>query len=303
MDSSIAGSPSFVAGIFTNRFGRSTRSRSRFASSTVPWVSWARLGSTSSETQPSRVPEPSWWTAFRRSHAFWMSRVASWRKTSLGSVSSWRTSRSWSSYSSPSAIALWKIVGFDVTPRTPWSISPWRSPFSTNSRDRKSIHTLWPCSASCSSGVVAMPDLLTRVGLHAQFALPGPAEAETRRVRLPLRSGELSQPVRDGLLIAARLPPQGGPGLAGADGVGARATAGPRGRAGGGSQRRRGFGPAVRRSFRKQGHRAEPYMRWRVSSTPFRPPSDFVAFRTGQSPANRRFPTFWRLGVSYREMI
>src|SRR5215218_396371 len=57
---------------------------------------------------------------------------------------------------------------------------PWRSPFSTNSRDRKSIHTLWPCSASCSSGVVAMPDLLTRVGLHAQFALPGPAVRETR---------------------------------------------------------------------------------------------------------------------------
>src|SRR3954469_24570409 len=126
-------------------------------------------------------------------------------------------------------MALWKIVGFEVTPRTPWSIRPLRSPFSSNSRDRKSIHTLWPCSVSCSSGVVAMPDLLTRVDLHAQSALPGPAERETRRVRLPLRSGELSQPVRHSLLVAPSFPPQGGPRLAGADSVRGGAAAGPRG--------------------------------------------------------------------------
>src|SRR3954466_3980286 len=192
-------------------------------------------------------------------------------------------------------MALWKIVGFEGTPRTPCSISPSRSPFSTNSRDRKSIHTLWPCSASCSSGVVAMPDLLMRVGLHAQFALPGPAGEETRQIQLALRPGELPQPVRDGLLIAARLPPPGrprlpaeaGPRRAGADGVRGRATTGPRGQAGGGSERGCGLGPATGRSFGKQGHRAEPYIGTRDSSTPFCPPSDFVAFRTGQSPANR----------------
>src|SRR3954449_5208274 len=156
-------------------------------------------------------------------------------------------------------IALWKIVGLEVTPRTPWSISPWRSPFSTNSRDRKSIHTLWPCSASCSSGVVAMPDLLTRVGLHAQFALPGPAGGETRQIQLALRPGELSQPVRDSLLVAARFPPQGGPRLAGAGAVRGRAATGPRGQAGGGS-RGCGLGPATGWSFGKQGHRAEPYI-------------------------------------------
>src|SRR3954454_21261737 len=195
-------------------------------------------------------------------------------------------------------MALWKIVGFEVTPRTPWSINPLRSPPSTNSRDRKSIHTLWPCSASCSSGVVAMPDLLTQVGLHAQSALPGQAREKTRRIRLALCSGELSQPVRDGLLIAARFPPQGRPGLAGADGVRSGAVPGPRGHAGGGPERGCGLGPAAGRSFRKQGHRAEPYIAWRDSSTPFRPPSDFVAFRTGQSPANGEFPTFGDPGVS-----
>src|SRR4051794_33315456 len=159
------------------------------------------------------------------------------------------------------------MVGFDVTPRTPWSIRPLRSPCSTNSRDRKSIHTLWPCSASCSSGVVAMPDLLTQ--WDVQHSLPCPDGQREKRVpdRLALRLCELPQPVRDGLLIAARFPPQGGPGLAGADGVRGREATGPRGHAGGGAERGCGFWPAVQLSFGDQGHRAEPYMRIPDSST------------------------------------
>ena len=56
--SSIAGRPAGVAGIFTSRFGRSTSACRRLASSIVASVSYARFGSTSSETQPS-LPSPS----------------------------------------------------------------------------------------------------------------------------------------------------------------------------------------------------------------------------------------------------
>ena len=48
--SSMAGSPGSVAGILTNRFGRSIRSWRRWASAIVPSVSKASVGSTSIET-------------------------------------------------------------------------------------------------------------------------------------------------------------------------------------------------------------------------------------------------------------
>ena len=97
--SSIAGSPSFVAGILMNRFGRSTSACRRLASAIVASVSRARFGSTSSETQPSRAFSlpPSSHLGRRMSQAPWMSWTASARKTSLGSVSVLSTSRSWSS--------------------------------------------------------------------------------------------------------------------------------------------------------------------------------------------------------------
>ena len=50
MHSSIAPRPGSVAGIFTNRFGRSTHSCRRSACSIVAVWSYARSGSTSSET-------------------------------------------------------------------------------------------------------------------------------------------------------------------------------------------------------------------------------------------------------------
>jgi hypothetical protein len=46
----IAGTPSLVAGIFTNRLGWAMRLCNMRASRPVPAVSWARAGETSSET-------------------------------------------------------------------------------------------------------------------------------------------------------------------------------------------------------------------------------------------------------------
>ncbi len=139
--SSIAGSPSGVAGILMSRLGRSISACRRLASSIVPCVSWARFGSTSSETQPS-LPDPWSQTDRRMSQASRMSSRASARKISFGSLSLCMTSLIWSSYASPSAIAPWKIVGFDVTPTTPSRTRPSRSPSFTNRRERKSIQTL-----------------------------------------------------------------------------------------------------------------------------------------------------------------
>jgi hypothetical protein len=63
--------------------------------------------------------------------------MASRRKISFGSRSSASTSRSWSSYASPAAIAFWKIVGLDVTPTTASSrIIRASSPERSMSRDR-----------------------------------------------------------------------------------------------------------------------------------------------------------------------
>ena len=89
--SSIAGRPAGVAGIFTSRFGRSTSACRRLASAIVASVSFARFGSTSSETQPS-LPLPSSQTERSSSQAARMSSRASARKISFGSDSSALTS-------------------------------------------------------------------------------------------------------------------------------------------------------------------------------------------------------------------
>ena len=133
--SSIAGRPSLVAGILISTFGRSIRPCRRAASSIVAWVSCARFGSTSSETQPS-LPLPSSQTLRSSSQAARMSSRASSRKISFGSDSVALTSLIWSSYASPSAIAPWKIVGLEVTPTTPSATRPARSPSLTKLRDR-----------------------------------------------------------------------------------------------------------------------------------------------------------------------
>ncbi len=94
--SSIAGRPSFVAGIFTYRFGLSISAWKRRASAIVPSVSPASVGSTSIETYPRR-PLPSSQTLRIRSHASPMSRPARATKISFGSSSCSSRSRIWSS--------------------------------------------------------------------------------------------------------------------------------------------------------------------------------------------------------------
>src|SRR5688500_2566770 len=97
----------------------------------------------------------------KRSHASWMSCTASRKKTSRTSSSSRSTSRSWSSYQSPSAIDFWKIVGFDVTPTTASSsIRFCRVPSRYHWRESESIQTLWPCSLSACRRDFAMRQLL-----------------------------------------------------------------------------------------------------------------------------------------------
>ena len=54
---SIAGTPSGVPGILIITFGRSTRFQNERTCSSVPSVSCARSGATSSETNPSRPPD------------------------------------------------------------------------------------------------------------------------------------------------------------------------------------------------------------------------------------------------------
>ncbi len=78
-----------------------------------------------------------------------MSTMASWRKTSFRSSSCLITSRSWSSYHSPSDMAFWKMVGFDVTPvSASSSIQRASAPVFSQPRDSESIQTDWPSSAS-----------------------------------------------------------------------------------------------------------------------------------------------------------
>jgi hypothetical protein len=72
----IAGRPSTVAGILISVLGRSMRSQSRLARSTVPSVSLARSGSTSIDTRPSTRFVASK-TGRMMSQPFWTSVVVS----------------------------------------------------------------------------------------------------------------------------------------------------------------------------------------------------------------------------------
>ena len=59
IESSMAETPSSVPGIFTNRFGRSTRFQKSRACASVSSALCAKAGSTSSETKPSAPPASS----------------------------------------------------------------------------------------------------------------------------------------------------------------------------------------------------------------------------------------------------
>src|SRR3954447_5053739 len=61
-------------------------------------------------------------------------------------------------------MALAKIVGFEVTPRMPWSTRRCRSPPRRYARFRLSSHGLCPCSSySCCSLVLAMSKVPSRM--------------------------------------------------------------------------------------------------------------------------------------------
>src|SRR3954447_1660851 len=61
-------------------------------------------------------------------------------------------------------MALAKIVGFEVTPRMPWSTSRCRSPPRRYARFRLSSHGLCPCSSYiCCSLVLAMSKVPSRL--------------------------------------------------------------------------------------------------------------------------------------------
>ena len=68
----IAGSPASVAGILTSRLGRSTAFHRSSACATVPSVSRASPGSTSSDTRPSTPPVVSQ-VPLKTSQACWTS--------------------------------------------------------------------------------------------------------------------------------------------------------------------------------------------------------------------------------------
>ncbi len=113
----MAGAPSVVAGILMNRLGRSTSCHSSLAEAKVASVSNARSGATSIETRPS-TPLVASKTGFSTSQALRTSVVVSAKTVLSTSAPSAASSRTWSSYRSPSASAAAKIEGFVVTPTT-----------------------------------------------------------------------------------------------------------------------------------------------------------------------------------------
>ena len=132
----------------------------------MPSVSLARSGSTSIETRPSSLVRSA--TGLKRSQAFRTSSMIRYSNTTRSTGSplstSWRTC---SSYLSPSAMALAKIVGLVVTPTTDFSLmSSSRFPVSMRSRDRSSSQIETPASDRDfkRSFIFGLPDAVVRGG-------------------------------------------------------------------------------------------------------------------------------------------
>ena len=161
----IAGAPSVVAGILTNRFSRSTSFHSSLAEARVASVSKARSGATSMETRPS-TPLVASNTGFRTSQALRTSVVVSANTVWSTSAPSAASLRTWSSYRSPSASAAAKIDGLVVTPTT-WSslTRSARLPVSRRSRERSSSQMETPASDSSFRWSVMFPPALVESGV------------------------------------------------------------------------------------------------------------------------------------------
>ena len=174
--SAMAVRPAGVAGIFTNRFGRSTARASRCASARVAAASCATAGLTSTETRPSTPPVASN-TGERMSHAACTSAVISENTMSVGLAVGIGAliSSSWVRYAASVEIAFAKIVGLVVMPTTSRSaMSLLRPPERMRSRERSSSQMLTP--AARRSPVVVMTvlpaPLLDVSRRHVAEALP-----------------------------------------------------------------------------------------------------------------------------------
>src|SRR5437764_1032365 len=88
-------------------------------------------------------------------------------------------------------MALAKIVGFEVTPRTPWPTSSARRPLVRNARLRLSIQGLWPCWSKSSCSLVIGHPLFPLMGLvtacRRSEPVPNPAAPARHLSTLPSR--------------------------------------------------------------------------------------------------------------------
>src|SRR5215207_11427329 len=147
----IADRPSWVAGILTSRFGRSTAFHRSRASARVASVSRASSGLTSSDTRPSMPPVCSQ-VPENTSQACWTSATVTSRTVSSIDAPRAASSRTCASYACPFASADAKIVGLVVTPTTLLSvISSCRLPVVSRSRDRSSSQMDTPAADSAAS--------------------------------------------------------------------------------------------------------------------------------------------------------
>src|SRR3954467_12326368 len=160
----MAGRPASVAGIFMNKFSRSTSHHSVLASATVLSVSCALRGSTSMDTRPSTASEASY-AGRITSQASRTSRPVISRTASSTVTPCSARSLSWASYASASDSAFWKILGLVVTPTTCCSSRSFCSPpVVSRGRERSSSHTATPwAESSASLSVIATPLLSSSV--------------------------------------------------------------------------------------------------------------------------------------------
>src|SRR4051812_39220428 len=166
VSSSMAGSPASVAGTLIITLGRSSRPHRSSACAIVPSVSSARSGVHSNDTKPS-PPSVSSYAPRSRPAAARMSSRPSVKNSSWGPRTPREcASRSWSSYASEPVIAFAKIVGFEAAPVTPRSISRWKSPPSSRSRDSVSSQIDTPAlRSSCRRFIRPSPSsFLCRCG-------------------------------------------------------------------------------------------------------------------------------------------
>src|SRR5437764_2444171 len=88
-------------------------------------------------------------------------------------------------------MALAKIVGFEVTPRTPWPTSSARRPLLRNARLTLSIQGLWPCWSKSSCSLVIGHPLFPLMGLvtacRRSEPVPNPAAPARHLSTLPSR--------------------------------------------------------------------------------------------------------------------